>query len=144
MLTSAIARHLATLGFGTYNVAGASIQLEQLPASPVDAIAVAFKTGPADSAGDGYAREALQIIVRRSITAGKARTGYEAARTVRDALDGLRHVTLAAATPDEVRLVWMLADDSGPTNLGDDANGIPRWSLRFTTLTVHDTANSIV
>lgn len=148
MLTAAIARYLADLDetvYGTFSTTEAStIHLEELPEKPVDAIAVAFKTGPPDNTGDGYAREALQIIVRRQNTAGRSRTGYDVARSIRDALDGLRYVTLAEGTDDEVRLCWCLADDSGPVNLGDDANGVPRWSLRFTTLTKHDTAHSIV
>jgi hypothetical protein len=147
MLTAAVARYLADLApavYGTYGVAGSTIHVEDLPATPVDGIGIYFKTAPVDNAGDGYAREAFQIVVRRTNTTGRARSGYEVAKSVRDTLDGLRYVTLAEGTDDEVQLRWCLSDDSGPTNLGDDANGVPRWSLRFTTLAKHDTAHSIV
>lgn len=142
MLTSALARHLAALGRGTYGQAGASIHLEELPATPVDATAVAFKPGPVDNQLDGYARPAVQILVRRGGTSGRARTGYTAAVQIRDDLNGLHHVTLAAGTDDETRVISLVSDDAGPTNLGDDANGVPRWSLRFVALVGHDTAHS--
>lgn len=131
--------------YGKYDEHGAGIFLEQLPEKPSNAIAVMFKPGRAEyGAPDGYDRESVQMLVRRDNTGGRARTGYDVAKSIRDFFDGLRHVTLAEGTPDETRLVWCLADDSGPTNIGDDANGVPRWSLRFTTLTVHDTAHSIL
>lgn len=147
MLTAAFARHLAALdpeSFGTFDVADATIHLDQLPDQPADAIGIFARPGPVDDMLDGYDREAIQILVRRDPAPGRARTGYEVAKDIRDALNGLRHVTLAPDTPDEVRLVKCIADDSGPYNLGDDPNARPRWSLRFTTQTVHDTAHSIV
>lgn len=142
MLTSALARLLDDLGHGTYGVAGASIHLEELPGKPANAISVAFKPGPVDNRADGYARPSVQIVVRQSNTTGRARSGYAIAMAIRDDLNGLTHTTLAEGTDDEVRVVWLMSDDNGPTNIGDDGNGTPRWSLRFTSLIAHDTAHS--
>lgn len=142
MLTAGLARHLAELGHGTYDEVGASIHLEELPAQPPDAVAVAFKPGPVDNAADGYERPSIQIVVRQTTGQGRARRGYTKAAAIRDDLNGLTRTTLAAGTDDEVRLVWLLSDDNGPTNIGDDANGIPRWSLRFTSCVAHDTAHT--
>lgn len=147
MLTAAIARHLAELDpdlFGTFDEPGASIHLEQLPDEPVDAVGIFARPGPLDDNLDGYDYEAVQILVRRDASGGRARSGYTVAKAIRDRLNGLRHVTLAPGTADEVRLVKCLTDDSGPYNLGDDANGRPRWAIRFTTQTAHDTEHSIV
>jgi hypothetical protein len=142
MLTAAVARFLDDLGHGTYDVAGATIHLEELPAQPPNAVSVAFKTGPVDNTADGYARNSIAIVVRQSNTTGRARSGYDKALAIRDDLNGLKHQVLAAGTDDETRLIWMLSDDGGPTNLGDDSNGTPRWSLRFTALIAHDTAHT--
>lgn len=147
MLTAAIARHLNELGHGTFDPDSEtedSIHLEELPVKPVDAVSVAFKPGPTDNTVDGYAREAIAVVVRRPNTTGRARSGYDLARAIRDDLNGLTHTTLAAGTVDETRVVWLMSDDGGPTNIGDDSNGTPRWSLRFYALTAHDTAHTKV
>lgn len=147
MLTAAFARHIADLDpdrYGTFDVPGASIALQDMPVA-VDGIGVFVKPGRVEyGVPDGYDYESIQIIVRRDKARGRARSGYEVAKDLRDALHGLRHVDLAPGTEDEVRLIRCLADDNGPTDLGVDANGHRRWSLRFDTQTAHDTDHSIV
>jgi len=151
MLTAAFARHMAAAEpelFGRFDAPGAGIFLEELPDRPAAAIAVMLKPGRVEyGVPDGYNYESIQILVRRpenSSGGGRVRNGLTVANSIRDFFNGLRHITLAEGTDDEVRLIWCLSDDSSPTNIGNDANGVPRWSLRFTTQTAHDTAHSIV
>lgn len=134
VLTAAIAHWLDAQGHGVYGRAGTNLFLEELPSSPVDAVSVGVKAAPGPDLS-GYDRQGIQVVVRHKTGNGRARPGYERAQQLRDALHGLRHTTLAEGTPDEVRVVWCLADDGGPTNLGDDGTGVPRWSLRFIVLT---------
>lgn len=133
MLTAALAHWLDTQGLGVFGRAGTNLFLEELPSSPVDAVAVGFKASPGPDLS-GYDRQGIQLTVRHKTGSGRTRPGWTRANELRDALHGLRHITLAPGTPDEQRVVWCLSDDAGPTNLGDDAIGVPRWSLRFTLL----------
>jgi hypothetical protein len=133
MIQAAVAKYLAERGHGTYGQAGADLFLERLPAEPADATAVYVKPAPPGDYSD-HQPVGLQIIVRRSPAPGggdRTRRGYDDAVAIRAELHGLRHITLDEAGPDETRVVWLRADDARPTNLGDDTNGVPRWSLRF-------------
>lgn len=148
MLIAAIARHLATLNpalYGKFDAVGATIHVEGLPPEPQDAIGIFTKPGPVQGGvPDGYDYESFQVVVRRSNTKGLARSGYDVAKKIRDDLNGLRHIDLATGTEDAVRLIWCISDDVGPYSIGVDANGLPRWALRFNTQTAHDTAHAIV
>ena len=141
MLTAALARYGHTTGLWVYGVAGTNLFLGDLPATPVSAQAITPKTAPASDFSD-LRSEGVQIIVRRDTTS--ERVGYDAAMTIRDALHGLRHVTLDPGGVDETRLVWLKADDSGPLPLGKDSTGKQRWSLRFIAQTIHDTGLTIL
>jgi len=143
MLTAAVARHLQALGFGPFDQAGASIFLETLPTNPVDAVAVAFKPAPVSDLSS-FTVQGVAVLVRQKTGTGITRPGWTRANQIRAQLHGLRHTTLAPGSADEVRLVSMLADDSGPTSLGADATGVPVWSLRFIAQTPADTAHVIV
>lgn len=140
MLTAAICAWLDSQGLGVFGRDGATLFLEDLPDTPVDAVAVGYKPAPPTQ---GYAREqlaAFQITARATGTTGRARDGFTVAAGIRDALHGLRHVTLAPDTADETRLIWCRADPWTPYSLGDDANGRPRWGCRFITEIAHETS----
>lgn len=131
MLTAALARYGHTQGLWVYGVTGSTMFLGELPSTPVTAQAITPKTAPTADYSD-HRLEGVQIIVRRDTVS--ERTGYDAADTIRDALHGLRHITLAPGLEEETRLVWLRADDGGPLALGKDSTNRQRWSLRFLAL----------
>lgn len=129
MFTAAIARHLDTLGMGVHGRSGATIFLDDLPATPAAAMGVYALAGAGDTeAGHPFAEPGFQIILREDTTA--YRPGYEKIRAIRDALHGLSQQRLAPGTPDEVWVVQILATGE-PVNLGDDASNRGRWSQSF-------------
>lgn len=143
MLTVAIARYLGTREIGLhYGPTQWNIGLEELPALD-DAAAVLLKTAPVGDYSDSKL-SGVQILVRWATGPGTARPGYDKAIEIRDELHGLRHITLDPGGDAETRLLWMRSDGDQPLNLGDDANGQPRWSLRFLAATTHDTALTIL
>lgn len=128
MLTAALARRLAALGFGTYDTDDSTIFLEQLPGQPAAAIGVFADTGqPAVR----FRRPGVQVLVRGDGVNGRARSGYAVAQDILERLDGEGHVVWGEGSPDAVRVAWCLASQSQVVNLGDDDNGHPRWSVRF-------------
>lgn len=136
MFSSAVLRHLDTLGLLTYGRAGTDAFLEDLPDKPVAAVAAFARPGGADTdGGHGYDEPGVQLLVRgdktNPATPGRARSGYTRAQAIRDALHGLSGVTLAEGTEDEVYVVQMLATTSEPVNIGDDPDDRPRWSVTF-------------
>lgn len=146
MLTAAIARHLTTshpeLGL-VYDADGTNQFLQELPNAPTDAVAWLFSVSPPADLSDTRV-SGLQAIVRWTAGTGRARSGYQVARSILDTLHGLHGITLAPGTEDETVLVSLLADTAEPINLGDDTNGVPRWSLRFQAQTVAVTAHTIL
>lgn len=142
MIQAALCKYLATQGHGTHGVPGSSLTIEQLPTAPVVAACVATKTAPAGDYGD-QKTEGIQIIVRGTKGEG-TRPSYQRAIAIRDNLHGLRKITLDDGGPDETRVLWIRSDGDTPVNLGDDANGNPRWSLRFLAGTFVVTANTIL
>lgn len=141
MLTAGLAKYGHTQGLWVYGVAGTTMFLGELPATPISGQAITPKTAPPSDYSD-HQLEGVQIIVRRDTASERA--GFVAAMDIRDALHGLRGVTLDPGGTDHTRLIWLRADDSGPLPLGKDATGRQRWSLRFLAQTVHDTALSIL
>lgn len=136
MFASAIGHYLDSLGLVTYGRAGNDFYLEDLPDKPVAAVAAFTRPGGAETdGGHGYDEPAVQLLVRGDHTSpqtpGRARSGYQRARAIRDALHGLSSVTLAPGTEDEVYVVQLLATASEPTNIGDDPDNRPRWSVTF-------------
>ena len=142
MIQVALCKYLAAQGHGTHGVAGSSLTVEQLPTSPLNAACVAMKTAPPGDYGD-QKTEGIQIIVRGDKAAGR-KPSYDRAVAIRDQLHGLRKITLDDGGADETRLLWMRSDGDTPVNLGDDANGNPRWSLRFLAGVFVVTANTIL
>lgn len=130
MLTAAAARRLAVLlPWVKYGGPGTTAFLETLPPEPATAVGLFAEAGRAP---DRFRRPAIQVLVRGDNTPGnRARSGHALAMQVLDALDGDSHVTWAPGTDDEVRVAWCLSQQSGPVSLGDDDNGVPRWSVRF-------------
>ena len=138
MLTAALARHLHASGLAQYDPddpddpdVETTAFLEDLPAQPAAALGIYATGGNAPSGAVGMRRPGVQVIVRGDRHNGRARSGYEVAEAILEALDGSGHVVWGAGTPDAVRVAWCLAKQSAPINLGDDANGSPRWSVRF-------------
>lgn len=136
MITSAVGHYLDSLGLVVYGRTGNNYFLEDLPDQPVAAVAAFARPGGAETdGGHGYDEPALQLLVRgdkaNPQTPGRARAGYGRARAIRDALHGLAGVTMATGTPDEVYVVQCLATQSEPTNIGDDPDDRPRWSVPF-------------
>lgn len=128
--TASIARHLAAEGAVVFGQAGANCFLETLPDTPADAVAVFTLPG----GGDDYqpwGMAGAQLIVRADGSGGAAREGYERAADLRTMLHGLRHVTLAPGTADELRLVWCKAQTRLPVGLGRDAEQRHKWSVGF-------------
>lgn len=128
MLTSACAHRLAALGHGTYDAAGADLFLEDMPHAPENAAGLYAQ--PGRKVGQ-FRRPGVQIIVRSDGSGGRARSGYERAAAILDALDGDSHVVWGEGTPDAVRVAWCEALQAGPVSLGNDDNDRPRWSVRF-------------
>jgi hypothetical protein len=141
VFSAAILRHLDSLGLVVFGRTGNDAFLEDLPDKPVIAVAAYTRPGGADTdGGHGYDEPAVQLLVRADPAGGRARSGYERAQAIRDALHGLSGVTLAAGTVDEVWLVQMLATSSEPVNIGDDPDNRPRWSVTFRAETYAPTA----
>lgn len=136
MITAALFLYLDTLGLVTYGRTGADAFLEDMPDTPVAAVAGFVRPGGAETdGGNGYDEPAVQFLVRgdknNPLTPGRARSGYQRAGAIRDALHGLSGVTLAPGTEDQVYVVQCLATQSEPTNIGDDPDDRPRWSIPF-------------
>jgi hypothetical protein len=128
MLTAALAHYLDDQGLGVYGKPGTDMFLESLPPDPVEAVGIYAEPG---SKSDRFRRPGVQIIVRGSVEGGRARAGYARAASILDALDVLTHTTWAPFTDDEVRIAWCMARQAQPVSIGDDDNGVPRWSVRF-------------
>jgi hypothetical protein len=138
VITAAFLRYLDDAGLLVYGRDGADAFLEDLPDVPVAAVAAFARPGGAETdGGHGYDEPGVQLLVRGDPddpdTPGRARSGFGRASAIRAALHGLHSVTLAEGTEDEVWLVQCLATQSQPTNLGDDPDDRPRWSIDFRT-----------
>lgn len=136
MITSALLTYLHSLGIVTYGTPGTDAFLEDLPDKPVAAVAAFARPGGAETdGGHGYDEPAVQFLIRgdrtNPTTPGRARAGYGRAQAIRDALHGLAGVTIAEGTDDETYIVQCLATQSEPTNIGDDPDDRPRWSVPF-------------
>lgn len=136
MISAALLHYLDSLGLVVFGRAGNDAFLEDLPDKPVAAVAVFARPGGADTdGGHGYDEPAVQFLVRgdhtSAATPGRARAGHTRAVAIRDALHGLAGVTIAKGTPDEAYVVQCLATQSEPTNIGDDPDDRPRWSIAF-------------
>ncbi|TFV91407.1 minor capsid protein [Blastococcus sp. CT_GayMR16] len=136
MISSALLQYLDSIGIVVYGRTGNDAFLEDLPDQPVAAVAAFTRPGGADTdGGHGYDEPAVQFLVRGNkanpATPGRARAGYTRAVAIRDALHGLSGVTIAEGTDDEVYVVQCLATQSEPTNIGDDPDDRPRWSVPF-------------
>lgn len=142
MLTAAFARYLDAQSLVVFDRDGADCFVETLPAEPVDAVGLWSRPGPHADLTE-LSRSGLQAVVRSTPDTGRARAGYTRCVALRDALHGLRHVTLAPGTEDEARLISCIARTDEPVNLGDDTNGRPRWSITFDLQTVHATPLTI-
>lgn len=131
MLSAAVARHLAALDLVRYGDDDTNCFLETLPAEPLTAVAIYTEAG--GSVRPWARTPGVQIIVRTDPAAetGRARTGYEWARAILDALHGESHVVWGVDSPDAMSVAWCLSDQAEPFNLGDDENGAPKWSVRF-------------
>lgn len=128
MLTAALAHYLDDQGLVTYGRTGADAFLEALPPDPVEAVGLYAEPG---RKVDRFRRPSVQVIVRGTSTGARARTGHTRAQAILDALDVLTHTTWGAGTADEVRVAWCMSQQAGPVSIGDDDNGVPRWSVRF-------------
>lgn len=128
MLTAALAHYLDEQGLGVYGRAGTDVFLEHLPAEPVAAVGLYLE--PGQRAGR-FRRPGIQVIVRGTTDGSRARTGYTRAVGILKALDVLTHTTWAEFTDDAVRVAWCMARQATPVSLGEDDDGVPRWSLRF-------------
>lgn len=130
MLSAALARHLDALDLVTFDAAGADCFLEDLPGDPADAVGIFAQAGPRAVL---LRRPVVQVLVRAdpNSATGRARTGFERAQAILDALDHTGHVTWGEGSPDAVRIAWCLAQQSSPVDIGTDDNGAPRWSVRF-------------
>lgn len=130
MLSAALARHLDALDLVTFDAPGADAFLEDLPSDPVDAVGIFTQAGPRPVL---LRRPVVQVLVRADPNAstGRARTGFERAQAILEALDGTGHAVWGAGSVDEVRVAWCLAQQSSPVDIGVDENGAPRWSVRF-------------
>lgn len=128
MHTAALARYLDSRGLVVFDATGADCFLEDLPPEPVNAVGVYTRQAPAGDL-DPYVWTGAQLVVRADGSAGDAATGYARAEELRDELNGLRHVTLAPGTADEVRLIRCLALHDNPVGLGKDKAGYHRWSV---------------
>jgi hypothetical protein len=134
MIAAALLRYLDAKGLVVFGRTGTNAFLETMPDKPVRSVAAFTRGGGAGTdGGHGYDEPAVQFLVRTDPKAqgatGRARDGYVWASQIRDALHGLSGVTIAAGTDDEVYVVQCLATQSEPTNIGDDADDRPRWSV---------------
>jgi hypothetical protein len=134
VISRALLQHLDGLGLLTYGRHGADAFLEDLPDTPVAAVAAFARPGAADTdGGNGYDSPGVQFVVRgdpgNAQTPGRASSGFQRATAIRRALHGLTSQTIAEGTDDEVWLVQCLAVQSQPVNIGDDADNRPRWSV---------------
>lgn len=145
MFAAAILRHLDARGLVVFGRTGTDAFLEDLPDTPVAAVAAFTRPGGADTdGGHGYDEPGVQLLVRgdhkNPATPGRARAGYSRAKAIRRELHGLAGVMLAEGTEDAVWLVQLLAVTSEPVNLGDDKDDRPRWSIEFRGETFDPTA----
>ena len=129
MILAALAHELDRLGLATYGEAGADCFLEDIAPEPADAVGIYTRTGPEPDVKHAYDAPRLQVVVRADGSSGRAREGFTRAQAIRDAVHGLRHVTWAQGTEDELRVIECRALSSLPLNLGDDDQGRPRWSV---------------
>lgn len=141
MYLAALARHLDAAGLVVYGRTGADCFLETLPASPVAAVGL-FSVPRAGDDLSPWGEVSAQLVVRADTDS--ARTGHERAATLRAALHGLRHVTLAPATPDELRLVWCVAQSRFPVSLGRDPEQRVKWSVRLDLMVTAPSTHTIV
>jgi hypothetical protein len=137
---AAIARYLAGQGLVSFGSDGATCFLEEMPGSPVTATVIMSQPGGESYYRDSYDRPEFQVICRSEPASGAvARTGYDQAADVRDALHGLTHTTLGAGTDDELRVIAVFAKQAAPVSLGPDAAGHLRWSVGYRMQSTHPT-----
>lgn len=131
MLSVAVARHLHAAGLVVYGRAGADCFLEGWRPQPAGQVALFMRPGRAGtSGGDGWDWPGVQALVRAD-RPDHARTSYERAVGLRDALHGLSHQWLDRGGPDEVWVTQLLATTSAPVSLGADTEGRLQWSVTF-------------
>lgn len=138
MKAAALARHLAELGLGTYEGAGAGppvflCDATGMPDKPDIAIGIfTLPSFPRSEPTIPYELPELQVQVRHpGFDGARSRPGSELTDSIRRALDGTDNTVWAASTEDELSVLWCIANSSGPIPLGPDITGRPRWSVSF-------------
>jgi hypothetical protein len=140
MHTAAFAWYLDGAGLVVFGRDGADCFLEDAPSEVANAVEIISQPGAEPvPVRDGYDSPDFQLIVRADGTQGQARQGYERICGLRDALCGLHNITLAEGTPDEVRVISVIAKTAAPVSLGKDSGGHHRWSVAFRTEIRHVT-----
>lgn len=136
MISAAVARELAALGFVDYGGVGSTgvpCGLEDMPDTPDIAVAVITRSSfPREYQNWQYARPEFQVVVRHpGVQGARSRPGYSLCERILWALDGDRDQVWAASTVDEVAVYQCLANASAPLPLGPDVKQRPRWSVSF-------------
>lgn len=121
-----IARLIADIDGLTYAEAGeGNVFLDQMPATPDDAVAVYTATGPESDSKLPYDSVDFQVIVR--CAADHWDWAHATERAIYSKLHGKRNVTL----PDGTYAVFILAQNASPFPLGPDENGRLRYSIDY-------------
>ena len=137
-LLEGIAQLLNDLGVGTYHAdgtTGGTIFLAKYPDQPDQAIAVATYGGP--ESDSKLPDDMVSVQVRCRGTAADARTGYNTAKAVYDALHGLEHRALTSGD----RLGLAVCTQSGPVYIGVDQLNRGEWTVNARLRIEHPTAN---
>lgn len=132
MLAAAIAKHIATtipaLEFDAAGVAG-NVFVAAMPSSPDVAVMVMPTGGWPQPDFTPERIPTVQLIVRSQ--RHDPRPGWQLAKRLLEALDGLDLVTLDEGGSDEIRLLGCTAVQSSPASMGMDENRRHEWSLNL-------------
>lgn len=138
VIAAALARHIAELGLGAYEGAGAGAPVflgdgNGMPPSPNTCWTVyTLPSFPRAEPTIDYETPEVQAVYRTAADASPlSRPGAEMVDRLRRALDGTVNTQWAASTVDETDVLTCNANASAPIPLGPDQLGRPRWSVSF-------------
>ena len=123
MIAAALSHYLDAQDLVTYEPeGGGDCFVHHLPDEPEEAVSVTAYGANAVTASDalGYDEPTVQVRVRGTQDPS---TGEARAQAIYGALQGLTHVTMAAGTEHEVRVISVDCPQTGPIYMGTDERG---------------------
>lgn len=146
MFAIALARYIDDLGLGRFDEVGMAgdvfvARSRRLPKNPGNLISITPTGGIPQEAGGTlpWDEPTCQLMVRAACH--QELDGLRRAQALYDALHGLHALTMDPGGEDEVYVVRVLAQQSGPLAVGADAGGRSLWSINVAALVRNSTVN---